>query len=213
MKRSGKYPFLQVGVTGGIGSGKSAVCRSFAGLGRFVISADRIAKDIADNDPDARRAIELKFGRGSYLSDGSLDRKRMAAVVFNDGTKRATLDSIIHPLVFKEIDRRLDAIPSNQAAPYVLIEAALIYEVGMDESLDYVVVVTADEGTRVRRVSERDDVPPEEVQRRVAAQMPDEEKVKKADFVIHNDANESDLLSTVQFIDSLLTRLTIRKPS
>jgi dephospho-CoA kinase len=213
MKRSSRYPFLRVGVTGGIGSGKSTVCELFAGLGRFVISADRIAKDIANDDPKARRAIELEFGAASYLPDGTLDRKKMAAVVFSDETKRAALNSIIHPLVFKEIDRRLDGLPQGQGSPYVLIEAALIYESGMDAALDVVVVVTAEESSRVARISARDNVPREEIRKRIAAQLPNEAKVKKADFVIHNDGTETELRSTVQFIDSLLTRITIRGAS
>ena len=213
MKRSSKYPFLQVGVTGGIGSGKSTVCEIFAGLGRLVISADRIAKDIANEDPEARRGIELEFGAASYLPDGTLDRKKMAAVVFSDAAKRASLNSIIHPLVFKEIDRRLDGLAPGQGSPYVLIEAALIYESGMDKSLDVVVVVTAEESRRVDRISSRDNVSPEEIGKRIAAQMPDDVKMKKADFVIHNDGTETELRSTVQFIDSLLTRITIRGAS
>lgn len=213
MKTSHKHLFLRVGVTGGIGSGKSTVCKIFAGLGRFVISADEVARKLADEDPDARQAIEAEFGQAAYLPDGSLDRKKIAAIVFSDQKKRAKLDAIIHPRVFKEIDRRLDSLPSNQTSPYVLIEAALIYETRMDESLDYVIVVTADEDACLNRVNMRDGVSREEVLRRIAAQMPADKKTRKADFVIHNTSTESELRTTVQFLDTLLSQFTIRKPS
>ncbi len=213
MVSSSKHLFLRVGVTGGIGSGKSTVCRIFAGLGRFVISADEVARKLADEDPEARQAIEAEFGRGAYLPNGSLDRRRIASIVFSDEKKRAKLDAIIHPRVFKEVDRQLNAIPSSQSSPYVLIEAALIYETRMDESLEYVIVVTADEDTCLNRVSTRDGVSREEVLRRIAAQMPAEKKSRKADFVIHNNSTESELRSTIQFLDTLLSRFTVGTPS
>lgn len=213
MKSAVKYPFLQVGVTGGIGSGKSTVCKMFAGLGRVVISADDVARRIGDEDPEVRYAIESEFGLDSYLPGGSLNRKKIASIVFADQAKRAALDAIIHPRVFREIERQLDALPSHQSSPYVLIEAALIYEAGMDQSLDYIIVVTADEEARVNRVSQRDHVPADEVLRRVAAQLPAEAKEKKADFVIHNNSTESELRSTVQFLDTLLSHFTSRNPS
>ena len=208
-----RLPFLRVGVTGGIGSGKSTVCRMFSDLGRFVVMADEVARNLADEDPDAKREIEAEFGSNAYLSNGLLNRKKIAAIVFTNKQKRANLDSIIHPRVFRIIEQQLASLPSIQALPYVLIEAALIYETGMDGSLDYVVVVAAEEETCIQRVSVRDNVSREDVGRRISAQMPMERKMKRADFIIHNNATEADLCSTVHFLDSILSHLTAPRTS
>ena len=213
MRRGKTYPFLRVGITGGIGSGKSTVCRLFANLGKLVITADEVAHRLADEDPEVKTAIKSKFGREVYLSTGSLDRKRMAAIVFADEEKRASLDSIIHPHVFKAIEQQLQAIPSAIPPRYVIIEAALIFESGMDDSLDYVIVVSSDQETCVKRVMARDNVTRNEVLRRIAAQMPMPMKVKQADFVIQNNGTESALRPTVLFLDTILLQLNTARPS
>ena len=194
-------------MTGCIGSGKSTVCRLFSGLGREVIIADEIARNIADTDPDVKKAILREFGSSAYLPKGSLDRKKIASIVFDDEKRRAKLDSIIHPRVFIEINHQINSLPSNQASPYILIEAALIYETGMDESLDYIIVVTAEEETCIQRVIARDKVSREEVRKRIVAQMPIANKVKQAHFVIQNNGPESELRSKVLFLDNLLSHI------
>jgi dephospho-CoA kinase len=211
--RLAKNSFPKVGVTGGIGSGKSTACGIFADLGRFVVMADEVARKLADEDPEVKREIEAEFGPGAYLPNGFLDRKNIAAVVFTDKRKRARLDSIIHPRVFRAIEQQLAPLPTTQTLPYVLIEAALIYETGMDESLDYVIVVTAEEEICIQRVSVRDSVSREDVRRRISAQMPMERKMKRADFVIHNNATEAELRSSVLFLDSLLSQFTASRTS
>ena len=200
-------PYLVVGVTGGIGSGKTTVCKVFSELGRPVISADEIARKLADENSDAKKGIEIKFGKEAYLQDGRLDRKRMAGIVFRDQGKRKKLDSIIHPLVFKSIEQQLDLLPLSQAAPYVLIEAALIYETGMESSLDHVIVVTANEETNIERVIARDKISRDEVLQRIASQLNQSKKEKFADFVIRNDGQIADLRSSIVFLDSILRQI------
>ncbi|MEK9136918.1 MAG: dephospho-CoA kinase [Bacteroidota bacterium] len=206
MKRAAVVSCLRVGVTGGIGSGKTTVCRAFAILGRHVISADELAHCIAEEDESAKRLIRKEFGLSSYLADGRLDRKGVAAVVFNDQNKRQKLDSIIHPRVFKAIDEQLASLSNKQLRPYVLIEAALIYETGMQESLDYVIVVTADREACITRVVGRDHVAREDVVRRIQAQMPVEKKAKLADFVIENNGPDTNLLPAVKLVDTILVQ-------
>jgi dephospho-CoA kinase len=183
------------------------VCRLFADLGRVILSADEIARDVSNHDPDVRKEIASEFGPDSYLPDGTLDRQALASIVFHDAKKRARLNAIVHPRVFDHIEHQLSALPPVQAKPYVVIEAALIYETGMDESLDFVIVVAADKETCVQRVRLRDNVPAEDVKRRISAQMPLNRKIERADFVIHNDGSEADLKSRVLFLDSILSQL------
>jgi dephospho-CoA kinase len=213
MKPGKKSSFLRVGVTGGIGSGKSTVCRIFSDSGRRVILADDVARRIADEDPDVKATIEKVFGASAYLPNGRLDRKRIASIVFADEAKREKLNSILHPRVFQTIDHQLDSLPPKQTHPYVLIEAALVYETGMNELLDYVIVVTADEENCIQRVMARDSVSREEVKRRIAAQMPVERKAKQADFIIQNNGSKTELCSTVQFVDSLLRQMIAARAS
>ncbi len=207
MRATPNYPFLLVAVTGGIGSGKSTVCGLFLRLGRTIIPADSVARNISDEDPDVKKAIRSTFGPAAYLPDGNLDRKWMADQVFADRRKRQVLDSIVHPYVFKEIDRQLDSLRLTLHQPYVLIEAALVFETGMDTWMDQVIVVTAEEETRIQRVMKRDSVSREDVVRRIRAQIPMAKKIRLADFVIMNNGDVSELDATVMFVDGLLSHM------
>ena len=196
--------FHRVGVTGGIGSGKSIVCSLFEELGRTVLSADRIARELTESDGVVRAAITKAFGNDVYGANGTLDRKRLAAIVFTDARLRRKLDGIVHPRVFVALDHALEELPPERRRPYVIIEAALIYESGLHKHLDAVVVVHAEEETRITRVMRRDHCTREEVLMRMQAQLPADTKVTRADFVIYNEHNSVDLAAKVSFIDSLL---------
>jgi len=160
-----------------------------------------------DRDPSVKKKVQQLIGQAAYTLEGVLDRKLVAARAFGDHSIRKRLDAIVHPAVFQEIDSRISQLPREQRLPYVIIEAALVYESGMDKKLDYVIVVQAEEETRIRRVMERDGCTREEVLRRIAAQMPADLKAKKADFVIRNEADKSPIASKVQFIDHLLSQM------
>lgn len=205
--------FFLVGVTGGIGSGKSAVCAAFEQLGRTVLSADGMAREIMEREEPIKRKVRQLFGEAAYTSAGVLDRKLVASRVFSDPAAKKKLDAIVHPAVFREIKQRISRLSPKQRFPYVIIEAALIYESGLHEQLDYVIVVHADEETRIRRVMDRDKCTREEVLHRISAQMSQDEKLKRADFVIRNDAESTQLAPKIQFINTLLTRMSGNPPS
>jgi dephospho-CoA kinase len=211
LKSSRRKDFLIVGVTGGIGGGKTAVCDLFEQLGRTVISADKIARDLTERDESIRGRIRAAFGEGVYDANGILDRAALATLVFADARRRKVLNAIVHPAVFRTIDERLKSLSERQRHPYVLIEAALIYETGMDKQLDYVIVVDAGRTKRIQRVIRRDRVPREQVMKRMEAQMPVELKRARADFVIENNSELGALHSKVFFLDAVLVTLARSK--
>ncbi len=213
MKSKQKYPFLQVGITGGIGSGKSTACGMFADIGRCVIIADDVSRKLADENEEIQKAIKQVFGSDAYLANGHLNRKKIASVVFSDAKKRSALDSIIHPHVFNAIDLQLQTLSHDLRYRYVLIEAALMYETNMNETLDYVIVVSAEEETCIQRVMVRDHIPRQDVLQRIEAQMPMSKKLKKADFVIHNNGTVHEMRPTIKFLDTMLSQLTTASSS
>jgi dephospho-CoA kinase len=196
-----------VGVTGSIGSGKSSVCREFEALGRTVIAADRIARELTERDPRVREAIRKKFGDPIYAPDGPLRRQALAAIVFADAAKRRALNAIVHPPVFEAIEAAITALPAPSRSPYVIIEAALIFESGMDKRLAATVVVRADDEVRIARVMRRDGLEREDVLARMKAQMSADAKAQRADFVIDNNRGEEELAPKVAFIDRILTHM------
>jgi dephospho-CoA kinase len=206
-------PVPLVGVTGGIGSGKSAACRCFEKLGRVVMSADLIARDLTETNAQVRRAITQKFGAGMYSPEGGLRRSELARVVFAHPAKLRALNDIVHPVVFSSLNDALARLPASGGRPYVVVEAALIFETGMDKNLDATVVVRASESVRIDRVLERDRLPREEIVARMRAQMPVEETSERGDFVIENDGAEGDLMEKITFIDRLLVLMFAGKKS
>jgi dephospho-CoA kinase len=202
--------YLAVGVTGGIGSGKSALCDAFAALGRFVLSGDRIARELTAHDPRIREEIVTAFGSGVLAQSGGLDRKALAEIVFHDRLAREKLNGIIHPRVFAALEAILMSEPPERLRPYVIHEAALIYETGMDRELNYVIVVDAPEEERIRRVMLRDACSREEVESRIASQMPVPAKRARADFLVENTGEREALAGQAAFLDTLLSTMAER---
>ena len=197
---------LLVGVTGGIGSGKSTVCELFRRLGRTVIGADAVARELMEGNAPLKRAVIALLGPEAYRPDGTLDARAVAGKIFPDAALRARLNAAVFPAVIQEIHRRISSLPPARRSPYIIIEAALIYESGLDADLDYVIVVHASEAARIARVEKRDGATRAEVVRRARAQMPAEELRKRADFVLINESEEATLASRVAFLDRLLSR-------
>ena len=203
MQASAARDFLRVGITGGIGSGKTLVCSLFEKRGLPVISADAVAKEIMQADADLRRGLSAILGPSTYHADGTLDRAFVATKIFSDRALQRKVNRLVHPKVVEEIERRFAAMRESGCRIGV-VEAALVYESGLDKDLDVVIVVDAPEATRIDRVVGRDAASPDEVRRRINAQLPSEQKAGKADFVIRNTGSLAELESSVQFLYTLL---------
>jgi dephospho-CoA kinase len=197
---------LKIGVTGGIGSGKTSVCDIFSRLGVPVLHSDEIAKELSSSNQDIRKKLIAYLGDEAYLSDGVLNRKFVASKIFSNDGLRCKVEAVIHPQVEKERERRIKELV-QLGHRFFIIEAALIYEAGLDKKLDAVVVVEADEATRVVRVRKRDAVPEKNVYARIKAQYDVKKKLEKADFVIYNNSTLEELESKVRFLYTLFNRL------
>lgn len=192
---------IKVGITGGIGSGKSFVSRIFRTMGIPFYDADREAKLLMTYDPEMRKGLIEGFGEHVYRNDGSLDRKWLSAQVFENSDKLKLLNSIVHPIVI----RHGEEWAARQTAPYSLKEAALLIESGSYKALDCLILVSAPEVLRIERVMRRDSVSREEVLGRMRKQMPEEEKQKYADFFLLNDG-VSPLLPQILHIHQQILR-------
>ena len=175
----------QIGITGGIGTGKSLVCRIFQCFGVPVYDADSHAKELMTTDGILISNIKKEFGDLSYNTDGSLNRNYLSLRVFNDAEQLKKLNQLVHPRVAIDYKRWVD---NKVGAQYILKEAALLFEAGSNQQLDKVIVVTAPEMLRIQRVLKRDRHRTEaQVKSIVENQMPEEEKMRRADFIVSND--------------------------
>ena len=175
---------LQIGITGGIGSGKSLVCKIFQSLGVPVYDADSRAKALMTTDGILIGQIKKEFGNLSYNTDGTLNRKHIGEAAFGSPEKLKVLDAMVHPRVAENYSQWV----GEQSHPYVIKEAALLFEAGSYKSLDKIIVVSAPEHLRVKRVVARDPNRSEKmVMDIIKNQMPESEKTNKADFVVIND--------------------------
>lgn len=172
-----------IGLTGGIGSGKTTVARLFMQKGVPVYIADDEAK-IISSDPETVREIVSFFGDGILGANGAIDRAALADRVFSDPEKLASLDSIIHPKVQRHFE---EWVSRNAASPFVIKEAAILFESGSYRQCDKVILVTAPQEERIKRVMLRDSTSREQVLQRMARQWNDEQKRQKSDYVIEND--------------------------
>jgi len=173
---------LKVGITGGIGAGKSIICKLFALLGIQIYNADYFAKFLMQNDEALISSIKDTFGKDVYTNN-KLNKKKLAGIVFGDAGKLNKLNKLVHPAVAKH---SLFWI-GQQTGPYILKEAALLFETGSYQQLDYTILVTAPQNIRLQRVIKRDKVNAESINKRMSKQLSDEEKLSLADFVIIND--------------------------
>lgn len=198
---------MRIGLTGGIGGGKSVVAAMFKKLGAAVLSADEIGRRLTETNPRIKEQIRREFGGDVFNENGSVDRKHLAEIVFSDRKKKEKLNAIVHPFVLREIEKEFTRLESNKDIPFIVHEAALIYEARVNKDLDYVVVVDANEETRIRRVMERDGISKADVLRRINSQLPAERKRQLADFVIENDGDLQSLQKRVRFLYDLLLRI------
>lgn len=202
---------LKIGITGGIGSGKSVVCRIFSCLGIPIYNADDRAKELTVGDGELRNAIVQLLGPESYTTDGAYNRSYVAEKVFGNPGLLHQLNGLIHPRVQHDTQVWMKQLESSPGIPYVVKEAAIMNRAGKHNDLDRVVVVTASEELRLRRIRQRDPHRSEEqIRDIIKRQISEEERRSLADYVITNDDNSS-------LIDQVLrlhqTFLNIRKNS
>lgn len=188
---------IVLGVTGGIGSGKTVVSRMLEEMGARVFHADSEARTIMQSDPEVQAALQDMFGSDVYLEGGELNRGFIAARVFSQPDELRRLNALVHPRVFEAFERARDQARED-GVELLVHEAALIFESGGDKYMDAVLVVDTPEQTRIDRVVERDGIPPEAVRARIQHQMPADELSRRADYVITNDGNLTALRAQVE---------------
>jgi len=181
-----------LGVTGGIGSGKTTVCGFLEEQGARVFYADVEAKRLMQDDASVRAALTEAFGKGVYTEEGVLNRTHLAEQVFGDDERLERLNAIVHPHVFEAFDAAKERA-ADEGVALLVHEAALLFEAGGDEHVDVTAAVVAPVEDRIAWVTERDDLSPEHVRARMAHQLPQDELRRRADHIVENDGSLDDL--------------------
>jgi len=209
------HPILRVGLTGGIGSGKSTIAQIFEVLGIPVSYADQEAKRLMNEDPDLRRQIIEHNGPEAYTAEtGALNRPWMAAQVFSDPARLETLNSLVHPATIRNGQQWMQSMAGH--APYAIREAALIFETPSAGQLDFIIGVFAPLPLRIQRTMQRDHLTREKVLQRMRSQIEDEIKMQLCDTVIHNDGLQAILpqvLALHQHLLELDAKSTLASPT
>lgn len=199
MRKESRTVF-KLGVTGGIGSGKTSVCRVFKVLGIPVFSADTEAKGIMDNNDGIIRRINSIAGKNLYVK-GTLDRMELATLIFNDNTLLDKVNSLIHPVVFDHFNKW----EMEQDAIYVIMEAAILFESGASKLVNRIATVVAPLEERVDRVINRNGLSREQVLERMRNQMADDSRIKQSDYVIHNSEKDMIIPAILKIHEDILT--------
>ena len=195
---------LRVGLTGGIGCGKSRVAGLFAGLGVPVLDADAITQELQEPGHELYAAIVDRFGPGILDARGHLDRGALRCRIFSNPEEREALEALVHPAVEATLEQRMKALPED--IPYVLVVVPLLFEAGWESCFDHVIVVHCESTEQIRRVTQRDGRSAAEVEAIIDAQMDPEERRRRADSEIFNtdSSTESELMQQVTELDSAL---------
>ncbi len=189
---------LRVGLTGGIGSGKSTASQHFSSLGAYVINADKEAKNLISTNETVQNELIAEFGTDIIDGTGSVNKKKLARIAFQDQDHQQRLNSVVHPYIYNLIDKEFNQVLNVGKHDIFIVDGALIFESGYDVHLDYVIVVTAQLKNRMERALGRETLSREEILKRIEFQWPEKEKVNLADFVIHNDGTEKELHKNIE---------------
>ncbi|UCC67230.1 MAG: dephospho-CoA kinase [Armatimonadota bacterium] len=184
---------ILLGITGGIGTGKGLATEFFRSRGAAIIDADEIARELMQPGSAILADIAAAFGRCVLRDDGSLHRRKLAERVFGDPGALAKLNAVTHPPIKEEIRRRIDGLRREHSARVACLVAPLLLEAGLGETVDHLLVMTAAEEERLRRVAARDNISEEEVRRRVAAQMPPADQIHQADWVVDTSGEREEV--------------------
>ena len=191
---------MKIGVTGGIGSGKTSVCRVFNVLGIPVFSADTAGRKIMDSDNDIIEKVKVIAGKNLY-SSGTLDRIELARLIFNDADLLKEINKVVHPVIFENFKVWIKSV----SAPYSIMEAAILIESGGAALVDKIVTVVAPVEERVERVMRRNNLTREQVFDRIKNQMTDEEKIRQSDYVIYNSEHEMIIPDILKIHEEILS--------
>jgi len=196
----------KIALTGGIATGKSHVANRLKEAGVPLVDADVLAREVVSPGSPALNAIRKRFGPAAVRRDGTMDRVRVAQVVFKDKRARLDLEAIIHPAVVKAINDFFAGLPKR--TPFAVADVPLLFETGRDKEFDAVIVVSCPREMQLQRLMERNKLSKEDAERRLAAQLPIDQKVKKATYVIKNDGTFD---QTNAQVDALIASLTDAK--
>jgi len=202
---------LIVGLTGGVASGKTAVSQVLREEGAYIIDADQIARELVQPDKPAWNELIRAFGKEILQEDGSIHRRKLADKVFTEPQQRKVLNQILHPRIEEEMDRRIKEIGQKDPEAIVVIDAPLLVELGMHRKVDRLIVVTSTQMQQMERLKERDGRSSEEALRVLSSQMPVEEKVKLADFVIRNEGSLEETKKRAKEVFKELKRVMLQK--
>ena len=190
---------LKVAVTGGAGSGKTFVCNRLKELGIKVISSDVMAREAVAPNSTAHKKIVDFFGETVLLSDGTLNRKMLRRMIVNDDVARLTLERIVHPEISNLIQEKI-ACAEKEGFDIVVVEVPLLFELSMQEQFDWIILVSAGHELRVKRLMARDNISRDEAENLLHVQMPDKDKIGRADFVLSNEGSRARLVEAVDFL-------------
>ncbi|MCG6186895.1 dephospho-CoA kinase [Maribellus maritimus] len=192
---------IKIGITGGIGSGKSTICNIFKLLGVPVFEADTIAKQLLDSDSKIKTKLIHLFGEGIYMDNGRVNRKKLANIIFNDNIQLEKMNKMVHPVVREKFNDWVD----KQNHKYIIHEAAILFESGFYKMMDFNILVSAEKRHRIERVKKRDGVSEAQVLERISRQWTDKEKRKLASIEIIND-NKRLIIPEIIEIDKKLKK-------
>lgn len=194
---------LLIGVTGGIGSGKSLACQYFGELGCGIYFADDIAKELYFSNDELKKELIKQFSVKILDDKGRISFPEFRKIVFSSDANQRRVNKIVHPFVINEILERT----KDYSGKLVVIEAALIFESGFNKLIDYTIVISSSVKTRIERIKKRSNLSEKDIKSIIKLQMPEKEKIAKADFVIQNDSTPAELKNKVNFIYSVLNNI------
>lgn len=195
---TGGGKLLKIGLTGGAATGKSTVGSILKELGAYIIDLDLIAREVVEKGSPCLEEIAAQFGKDMLRPDGGLDRKKLGDLVFSDRDKLRKLNSIVHPVMIDRVEKELAELEKRSDIPAVVIDAAILIEMGLHRLVDSVWLVKADKETQVRRLVERDGMSREKAENIIDSQMPMEEKERLADLVIENTGTKKELETKIR---------------
>lgn len=200
---------LLAGLTGGMGSGKTTIGQMFRDLGAHVIDADKISRALVEPGKPAWQEIVDLLGKSVLRDDQTLDRGKIADIVFNDTKKKEGLEAILHPRVMEEEQRLFEGIRNGDPSALVIIDAALLIESGNHRKVQKVIVIACGEETRIQRIMAKKNFTREDAERRLRQQMPLKDKIKYADYVLHNDSGFPELKEKVEALFHQLKEMAV----